>query len=117
MAKKVTVTLVDDVDGKSDANESVEFGIDGVNYEIDLSSKNAENLRNQLSVWVAHARRVSRYRSRHASSSPSRKHASMDRTRSAAIREWATRNGHTVSSRGRIPAEITDAFNAASPNT
>ncbi len=47
MAKKVTVTLVDDVDGEAAADESVEFSIDGVTYEIDLSSKNAEKLRNQ----------------------------------------------------------------------
>lgn len=59
MAKKVTVTLVDDVDGEAPADETVEFGVDGVTYEIDLSSKNAEKLRNQLSTWVEHARRVS----------------------------------------------------------
>ncbi len=60
MAKKVTVTLVDDVDGEAPADETVEFGVDGVTYEIDLSSKNAEKLRNQLSTWVEHARRVGR---------------------------------------------------------
>ncbi|HET8993378.1 MAG TPA: histone-like nucleoid-structuring protein Lsr2, partial [Rhodococcus sp. (in: high G+C Gram-positive bacteria)] len=30
MAKKVTVTLIDDVDQESAADESVEFGLDGV---------------------------------------------------------------------------------------
>ena len=42
MAKKVTVTLVDDFDGEGAADETVEFGLDGVTYEIDLSGKNAE---------------------------------------------------------------------------
>ncbi|WP_252920646.1 Lsr2 dimerization domain-containing protein, partial [Mycolicibacterium smegmatis] len=37
MAKKVTVTLVDDFDGEATADETVEFGLDGVTYEIDLS--------------------------------------------------------------------------------
>lgn len=114
MAKKVTVTLVDDVDGEASADETVEFGIDGVTYEIDLSSKNAEKLRGQLSVWVDHSRRVSgRRRSRGGSALPRRSRASIDREQSVAIREWARKNGHNVSSRGRIPAEVVDAFNAA----
>ena len=44
MAKKVTVTLVDDFDGDGPADETVEFSIDGVSYEIDLSVKNAKRL-------------------------------------------------------------------------
>ena len=52
MAKKVTVTLVDDFDGEGAADETVEFGLDGVSYEIDLSSKNASKLRNDLKQWV-----------------------------------------------------------------
>ena len=52
MAKKVTVTLVDDFDGEGAADETVEFGLDGVSYEIDLSSKNAAKLRNDLKQWV-----------------------------------------------------------------
>ena len=50
MAKKVTVTLVDDFDGDGAADETVEFGLDGVTYEIDLSSKNAKKLRDDLSA-------------------------------------------------------------------
>ncbi len=113
MAKKVIVTLVDDVDGEAVAAESVEFAIDGITYEIDLSSKNAEKLRSQLSVWVEHARKVSGRRGNRASSSSSRKRANLDREQSAAIREWASKNGYAISSRGRIPAEVIDAFNAA----
>lgn len=48
MAKKVTVTLVDDFDGSGAADETVEFGLDGVTYEIDLSTKNATKLRGDL---------------------------------------------------------------------
>ncbi|CQD23504.1 DNA-bridging protein Lsr2 [Mycolicibacterium conceptionense] len=57
MAKKVTVTLVDDFDGEATADETVEFGLDGVTYEIDLSSKNAAKLRNDLKQWVEAGRR------------------------------------------------------------
>ncbi|SKD26840.1 histone-like nucleoid-structuring protein Lsr2 [Mycobacteroides abscessus] len=113
MAKKVTVTLVDDVDGEAKADESVEFGLDGVTYEIDLSSKNAEKLRKQLSTWVEHARKVGGRRNGRGGLGSGRKRPSIDREQSAAIREWAGKNGHAISSRGRIPAEVIDAFNAA----
>jgi hypothetical protein len=114
MAKKVTVTLVDDFDSEGAADETVEFGLDGVSYEIDLSSKNAAKLRNDLKQWVDAGRRVGgRRRGRSAAGSGGRGRAAIDREQSAAIREWARRNGHNVSSRGRIPADVIDAFHAA----
>ncbi|MCI4674475.1 histone-like nucleoid-structuring protein Lsr2 [Candidatus Mycolicibacterium alkanivorans] len=112
MAKKVTVTLVDDFDGEGAADETVEFSLDGVSYEIDLSSKNAQKLRDQLKPWLEAGRRVGGRR-RGRSALPGRGGASIDREQSAAIREWARRNGRKVSTRGRIPADIIDAFHAA----
>ncbi|MBM4598453.1 Lsr2 family protein [Rhodococcus hoagii] len=116
MAKKVTVTLIDDVDQNATADETVEFGLDGVLYEIDLSSDNAAKLREQLEVWVSHARKVTKSRRGGKSSAAAgvaSSRPSVDREQSAAIREWARRNGFTVSSRGRISAEITEAYNKA----
>ena len=55
---RVTVTLVDDFDGEGPADETVEFSIDGVNYEIDLSSKNAQKLPMTSKGWVEASRRV-----------------------------------------------------------
>jgi hypothetical protein len=112
MAKKVTVTLVDDFDGDGPADETVEFSIDGVSYEIDLSAKNAKKLRDDLKQWIEAGRRVGGRR-RGRSGGPGRGRATIDREQSAAIREWARRSGHKVSTRGRIPAEIIDAFHAA----
>lgn len=110
MAKKVTVTLIDDFDGSGTADETVEFGLDGVTYEVDLSTKNAAKLRGDLKKWIEAGRRVGgRRRGRSASG----KRGAIDREQSAAIREWARRNGHNVSTRGRIPADIIDAFHAA----
>jgi len=111
MAKKVTVTLVDDFDGEGAADETVEFGLDGVTYEIDLSAKNATKLRNDLKQWVESSRRVGGRRRGRASSGRGR--GAIDREQSAAIRDWARRNGHNVSTRGRIPADVIDAFHAA----
>lgn len=111
MAQRVSVTLVDDLDG-SEAEETVEFGIDGVAYEIDLSKGNAGKLRESLEAFVSNARKAG---GRRKSSVPARRssgggRASVDREQNAAIREWARKNGFNVSDRGRIPAEVLDAY-------
>jgi hypothetical protein len=89
MARKTTVTLVDDFDGKA-ADETVTFSIDGVNYEIDLTTRNANKLRGELKAWVAAGRRVG---GRRSSSAPSRRGSSVNREQTAAIRVWGRRNG------------------------
>lgn len=113
MAKKVTVTLVDDFDGEGPADETVEFSIDGVSYEIDLSVKNAQKLRNEFKPWVEAGRRVGGRRRGRPAGGSGRGRPGIDREQSAAIREWARRNGHKVSTRGRIPADVIEAFHAA----
>lgn len=113
MAKKVTVALVDDIDGQTAADETVVFSVDGVAYEIDLASPNADKLRNQLSVWVQHGRKVNRRRRGSAPFRARHSPVSTDREQSGAIREWARKNEYEISSRGRIPAGILDAYNAA----
>ncbi|MDV6295561.1 histone-like nucleoid-structuring protein Lsr2 [Rhodococcus aetherivorans] len=117
MAKKVTVTLIDDVDGETAADESVEFGLDGVTYEIDLSEDNAAKLREELEFWVTYARKVGgRKRAKVVPTAPAPRKSSRggtDRERTAEIREWARNNDMPVSARGRISAEIIEAYNKA----
>ncbi|MEV6774174.1 Lsr2 family protein [Nocardia sp. NPDC051030] len=112
MAKKVTVTLVDDYDGESKADETVFFSIDGNEYEIDLSIKNAGKLRESLEPWTDKARKVGRSK-RKVTAAGGRTRPAVDREESTAIREWARAQGHQVSSRGRIPAEIVEAYQRA----
>ncbi|SKG96955.1 DNA-bridging protein Lsr2 [Mycobacteroides abscessus subsp. massiliense] len=109
MAKRVTVILIDDLDGVAHADETVEFELDGVSYAIDLSSRNAARLRDELSVWVGRARRVHPQLSGGQQSSPRRRTAK-DHARSRAIREWAQRNGRQIAAHGRISAEIIEAY-------
>lgn len=111
MAKKVTVTLVDDYDGESKADETVFFSVDGNDYEIDLSNKNAGKLRESLEEWTEKARKVGR--SKRKAVATGRTRPAVDREESTAIREWARAQGHQVSSRGRIPAEIVEAYQRA----
>ncbi|MFI5584518.1 Lsr2 family protein [Amycolatopsis sp. NPDC051758] len=112
MAQKVLVSLVDDLDG-SEAEETVEFGLDGVSYQIDLSSDNAEELRDALAQYVEHARRAGGRKRASvrpvAGKTPSRP-AAVDREQNQAIRAWARKNGYAVSDRGRIPSEVVEAY-------
>ncbi|WP_040694337.1 histone-like nucleoid-structuring protein Lsr2 [Nocardia vinacea] len=109
MARKVVVELVDDYDGKSQAEETVFFGLDGVTYEMDLSVLNGSNLRGFFEQWTPHARKVGRA-PRGKSITP---RPAAERDRSAAIREWARKKGMEVSSRGRISAEVVEAYKKA----
>jgi hypothetical protein len=103
MAQKVQVVLIDDIDG-GEAVETVSFSLDGVGYEVDLSASNAAALRDAVSPWISAGRRVS---GRRASG---RGRGTSD---AAKIREWAKANGHKVSERGRVSAEIREAYAAA----
>ncbi|MUL63761.1 nucleoid-associated protein Lsr2 [Mycobacterium sp. CBMA 234] len=101
MVRKTIVTLVDDVDETAPADETVQFGLDGIGYEIDLTADNAQALRSQMIRWVTRARRVTQ------------KSSSGSRGQHVGIRAWAQQNGHAVGTRGRIPAEVQRAFDAA----
>ena len=113
MAQKVTVSLIDDLDGDK-ADETVEFGLDGKSYEIDLSTGNADKLRDALASYVAAARRPGgRRRSGGAAASTASAAArrpSVDREQNQAIRDWARKRGMKVSDRGRIPADVLEAY-------
>lgn len=105
MAKQVNVRLVDDVDGETAATETIAFSIEGTNYEIDLCTKNADKFRKDVSTWINHARKVAGRKGRQLTSS-----TSASREELAAVRAWARENGHTVSDRGRIPADVIAAY-------
>jgi hypothetical protein len=105
MAQKVHITLEDDLDG-GDATETVAFGLDGRNYEIDLNDKNAKALRAALAKYVAAARRAG------GRTSGTRRRTQIS-SNAREIRDWARSNGHQVPDRGRIPSNVREAFEAA----
>ena len=107
MARQVITVLTDDLDG-GDADRTVEFGLDGVTYTIDLSEKNAAKLRKALDPYLAVATRAGRNAGRRTTTPLSR---ATSRETSQAIREWAAKNGWEVSERGRIPALVVEAYN------
>lgn len=110
MARQIITKLIDDVDG-SEAAQTVDFGLDGVTYSIDLSDPNAAALRDVLAPYLAAGQRQSgrgRASSQQAPTAPRR-----SREQIAAIRVWAKANGYEVSDRGRIPADVEEAFEKA----
>ena len=109
MAQRVNVVLVDDLDG-SDASETVNFALDGVDYEIDLSDKHAGDLRKAVSLYVGHARRTG---GRRKSGKRSSAASSSDGASAADIRAWARDNGWDVPERGRVAAEVREAYASA----
>lgn len=103
MAKKTHIELVDDIDG-SKADETIAFSIDGAHYEIDLSAENAEKIRAEIGEWAEKGTRVARKKARRASA------PSSSSEENARIRQWAKDNGYEVGDRGRISAEIRQAY-------
>jgi hypothetical protein len=110
MAKEVITRLLDDLDG-GEATETVRFGLDGKQFEIDLNAKNSEKLRKALSPFVEKARS--------ASSAPAGRRGAARRRggdrdfEPSAVREWAAKKKIQLSSRGRIPGDIVEQYKAA----
>jgi hypothetical protein len=113
VASRTIVALIDDLDG-GDADETVSFALDGVEYDIDLSANNAAGLRKVLAEFIESARRTSGRKNR---GTPALVHtrveAGGDKAQNQAIRNWARSQGHAVSDRGRIPAELVEKFQEA----
>jgi hypothetical protein len=113
MAQRTIVEMIDDLDQKpikQGEGETVSFGLEKVEYTIDLSKTNAAKLRKAMEPYVAAARPVGgkqngRRRGRGRSSSPEYS--------AKAVRAWAEANGVAVPARGRIPQAVIDQFRSA----
>lgn len=110
MATRTVIELIDDLDG-SEATETVRFGLDGTDYEIDLAGQNAEALRSALTRFVDAGRRET------ASKGTGRKERVVRRLAPAAdtkaVRAWAAENGIQVNTRGRIKEDIVERYVAS----
>jgi hypothetical protein len=107
MAQKVLVQLVDDLDGTtSDSVSTVQFGLDGVTYEIDLTDSNADRLRTMFADYVNSGRRTGGRIKRGSRNGAANNDASQ-------IREWAQANGIELAARGRIPAHVAESYRQA----
>ena len=108
MAQRIQTLFIDDIDG-SEAEGTVRFGIDGTEYEIDLSAGHGDELRAALKEFIAHARKVGGT-SRRAAVRGARKPSAID---TIAVRAWARENGHDIKERGRVPASVAAKYREA----
>lgn len=121
MAKQVITKMLDDLDG-GEADETVHFSLDGVGYSVDLSSKNASELRSFLTRYIEAGERQGRVEvGRHAQLLRSSSHRvtvqnTANREMNQKIRAWADSHGWQLADRGRIPQHIVDAFETRTPN-
>jgi hypothetical protein len=104
--QRVEVLLEDDLTG-GPADETVRFGLDGAQYELDLSTRHATELRRQLAPFVEHARLMLPQRSR------ARARTAASRERSREIRAWAEQEGFSVADHGRLPANVIHEYELA----
>ena len=113
MAKKVDTYLVDDLDGSRPA-ETVVFGINGAEYEIDLAEHNAREFFDKLDCYIKAGRRLGRRRGRggHKGRRSQQRHQKLQ-----AARAWLRERGHEIADRGRIPRRLLDEFEAAEAGT
>lgn len=107
MAQKVVTILSDDLDG-SEATETIRFALDNSEYEIDLNEGHATELRQVLERFANAGRKVSGGRGR-----PVGRKASNAGPNTKAVRLWALDNGYKVNTRGRIQADVIEAYEAA----
>ena len=105
MAQKIQTLFVDDIDG-SKAEGSVRFGLDGAEYEIDLSTAHSEELHKTLAPYIAHARKTGARR-------PARGRRNPSAIDTHQVREWAKEQGIQVKDRGRVPADIAEKYRQA----
>lgn len=111
MASRTVTTLIDDLSGKDVSGDGrrVAFSLDGIDYQIDLSEKNQMRLQKALGPFISAATRVGGPRRTRRTSIRNSVPASHPST----VREWARQNGYAVADRGRVPADVVTAYNAA----
>lgn len=108
MAQKVQTLFIDDIDG-GEAEGTVRFGLDGSDYEIDLSARHSGELHAALEAYIAHARKIPGT-ARRGSTRAGRRPSTID---TVAVRAWAKENGFDIKERGRVPADVLTKYREA----
>ena len=103
MARKTTVMLQDDLEG-GQATQTIRFGYQGIEYEIDLNDENAKEMTQWLENYVSHARRVG------GSKRAAKSNGYASKVDPKLVRQWAAEQGIELNSRGRIPSDIQERY-------
>jgi len=110
MVKRVSVDLVDDLDGTvidPQGGRTFTFRVEQVHYEMDLTQANIDRFHEAIGDYIAAARVLSSVEAEKPARSPRRRKST---TELAAVRDWARANGFEISSHGRVPVSIREAY-------
>lgn len=118
MAEIFIRQLIDDLDGKpidAGLGHEVTFSYQGADYRIDLRPTNVDKIEAVFAPYIKVAEKVSSAGKARTKTSTATKTSGSGRSvdQLKAIRDWADKNGFDVSPRGRIKADVIDAFDAA----
>lgn len=108
------ITIVDDIDGETDAVGDLTFFVDGQEYSVDLNEEHMEHYKGLIEehrVMLLELADYGRPLTRQASVRVPRGRTKHELDE---IREWARANGHAVKDMGRIPEKVIDAFETRS---
>ncbi|MFE5550195.1 Lsr2 family protein [Streptomyces sp. NPDC056534] len=108
MAQKNVTIYIDDLTGEETHEGATHtFSLNGVTYEIDLSPDSYDQMLEAFGPYLNAARKI---RGKKKAASP-RSHLTGPST--AEIRDWARSNNFEINERGRVPAEIREAYESA----
>jgi hypothetical protein len=117
--REVIIKVRDDLDG-TDADETIQFAVRGIAYEIDLSAANVELFEKSMQQFVDAARRVQPVKAAAGTALtkiPRDKRALVAKRRE--IRVWASANGWPgadQATKGRLHYDAVEAYQAAHPD-
>ncbi|WP_433456436.1 histone-like nucleoid-structuring protein Lsr2 (plasmid) [Streptomyces sp. CA-142005] len=110
MAQKVITVYTDDLTGEeSEDVQTHAFSLNGVTYEIDLTSASYDGLADALRPFIEAGRKTGRLKTGRGVRKASRDGGPAPEE----VRAWARENDYEVNDRGRVPGSILDAYNKA----
>lgn len=113
MARELVTLYSDDVTGQPGTDiEEVVYAVGGAVLECDMSGETKKRFDEALAPYTSVSRRRGPFRATPQATASAARKPTIDREQNQAIRDWAKRNGLTVSDRGRIPAEIVDRYHS-----
>ena len=113
--QKTLIVLTSDLDG-DDADETVRFGLDGFEFEIDVTAEQAEELRDMIGGYAQAGRRVTARRPAAVRPGPGN-WSQLPPGKAKRIRRWAAESRVVVNQYGRIPREIVWQYEASTGDT
>jgi hypothetical protein len=108
MARKQVTLFIDDITGQEASDGATHtFSLNGVQYEIDLAPDTYDEMADAFGPYIKAARKVGASRRRRSPRVPH------EGPSAGEVRQWAKDNGYEVNERGRVPAEVRQAYDAA----